>query len=40
MSTPMTHLPKEKLHGGLSHPLGLTISLSHLFELMISFVIF
>jgi hypothetical protein len=40
MSTSVTHLPKLKIHDGLSHPFGLNILMSYLPEVMISFIIF
>jgi hypothetical protein len=40
MSTSVTRLLREKLHDGLSHPFGSNIPMSHLLEVMISFVFF
>jgi hypothetical protein len=40
MSTSVTHLLKEKLHGGLSHPFGSNIMMSHRPEVMTSLIVF
>jgi hypothetical protein len=39
MSTSVTCLLKEKVHDGLCHLIGLSIPMSHLPELMISFIV-